>query len=189
MASNVQSTNNNRNFPKGSYRAYTSLLKQYAGSSSTTGNATTKTASPPPPPPPPKPETKPANSSAIPFPPPLPSSQPPTSSITSNGQTAKPIPKPELNLETLLALNSEEMELLDIKVLRAFLEVLKQGEHKEKKVGDVIEVVDSNNNQASLGTSALEENAEEEEEDIETSKQNLIQSLKEQLLRFRRGDA
>ena len=81
------------------------------------------------------------------------------------------------------------MELLDIKVLRAFLEVLKEGEHKEKKVGDVIEVVDSNNNQASLGTSALEENAEEEEEDIETSKQNLIQSLKEQLLRFRRGDA
>lgn len=69
-------------------------------------------------------------------------------------------------------------------MLRAFLEVLKQGEHKEKKVGDVIEVVDSNNNQASLGTSAVEE-----EEDIETSKQNLIQSLKEQLLRFRRGDA
>lgn len=98
-----------------------------------------------------------------------------------------PPPKPELSLETLLALNSEEMELLDIKVLRAFLEVLKQGEHKEKKVGDVIEVVDSNNNQASLGT-AVEENAGEEE-DIETSKQNLIQSLKEQLLRFRRGDA
>lgn len=99
-----------------------------------------------------------------------------------------PPPKPELSLETLLALNSEEMELLDIKVLRAFLEVLKEGEHKEKKVGDVIEVVDSNNNQASLGTSAVEENAGEEE-DIETSKQNLIQSLKEQLLRFRRGDA
>ncbi len=184
MASNVQSTNNNRNFPKGSYRAYTSLLKQYAGSSSAAGNATTKTATSPPPPPPPPP--KPVNSTAI-QPPPPPPPSPPTSSVTSNGQTSNAIPpKPELSLETLLALNSEEMELLDIKVLRAFLEVLKEGEHKEKKVGDVIEVVDSNNNQASLGTSALEENAEEEEEDIETSKQNLIQSLKEQLLRFRR---
>lgn len=201
MSSNVQS---NRNFPKGSYRAYTSLLKQYSGPGS--ANSTTSSPSPPTPP---KPEIKPEPKSWIQSPPPPPST-PPQFNILKQTSIVKPEPKswiqspppppplppqfnilkqnsivkpePELNIASLLAIDNDELELLDINVLRAFLAILKEQEKLKIIVADKDEV-DANNN-----CITIKSNLGSVVEDIETNKQTLIQSLKEQLMRFRQDE-
>jgi len=77
------------------------------------------------------------------------------------------------NLEKLLAMSNGDIEFLDVNVLRKFIELL----NKENKISeDANYVVDKNNNDHSNLTT----------EDIEMSKQTLVDSLKAQLARYKR---
>ena len=79
----------------------------------------------------------------------------------------------KLNIETLLTMTSGQIDLLDIHVLKQFLQILTK-EHQTN--GNTNKQVDANNNDNDIST--LEQN-------IDQSKHNLIQSLKAQLERYR----
>ena len=174
VKTNSTTTTTTKPIQMASYRSYTNFLSQYSNKKPKDTTKTSEpvpvhavpvasnkplqmTTSPPPPPPPAQPKCE-SNSIKL-------DHKPPNNSIQG------------MTIESLLAMPIEEIQLLDIELLKKFLQILNYQNSNDAKNGQTL---DSNNN----------ENNENNhhpltDEEIEQSKLSLIETLKIQLQRLR----